>query len=202
MCGEQVMPTLLFATHHVSDFMNKTNSILHSDGGTGVIAASAMTLTAWQRHPPQTLFRFAPVLRSIWRADLADLAAMHTQQWETDDDESGAILIASVAGAIVGLTGWYRMSTRDAGLRWHGVVPAERNKGYSRQMIDLVCQSLPRKIRHVYEVTRNPASRDAFCRCGFAVMTDPKIIRRAVEDAEYDIGAEGWVLRRTLMNAI
>ncbi len=161
-----------------------------------------MLLTAWARHPAQTLFDYAPVLRTIWRDDLADLAAMHTRQWETDDDESGAILIASIAGVIVGITGWYRMSTRDAGLRWHGIVPGERNKGYSRQMIDLVCQTLPRKIRHVYEVTRNPASRDAFCRCGFEVMTDPKIIQRAVDDAQYDISAGGWVLRKAVMPAI
>ena len=161
-----------------------------------------MLLTAWARHPAQTLFDYAPVLRTIWRDDLADLAAMHTRQWETDDDESGAILIASIAGVIVGITGWYRMSTRDAGLRWHGIVPGERNKGYSRQMIDLVCQTLPRKIRHVYEVTRNPASRDAFCRCGFEVMTDPKIIQRAVDDAQYDISAGGWVLRKAIASAI
>ena len=122
---------------------------------------------------------------------------MHTRQWETDEDESGEILIASIASVIVGVTGWYRMSTRDAGLRWHGVVPSERHKGYSRQMIDLVCRTLPRKIRHVYEVTRNPESRDAFCQCGFDVMTDPVIIQRAVDDAEYNIGSGGWVLRKT-----
>lgn len=166
------------------------------------LSPDALTLRAWQRNPPQTLFQFAPVLRSIWRDDLADLAAMHTRNWETDRDESGNILIAYVAGAIVGVTGWYRMSSHDAGLRWHGVIPAARNKGYSRQMIDLVCEGMPKKIRHVYEVTRNPESRDAFCRCGFEVMTDPAIIRRAVEDAEYDIGAGGWVLRKAVIPAI
>ena len=89
------------------------------------------------------------------------------------------------------------MSASEAGLRWHGVIPDERNKGYSRQMVDLVCRAMPKKIRHLYEVTRNPHSRDAFCRCGFEVVTDPEIIRRTVEDAEYDIGADGWVLRKS-----
>ena len=156
-----------------------------------------LILTPWQRKPAQTLFRFAPILRSIWRDDLADLAAMHTRQWETDRDESGSIFIACVDGKIVGITGWYRMSTHDAGLRWHGVIPSQRNKGYSRQMIDLVCACMSKKIHHVYEVTRNAESRDAFCRCGFEVMTDPKVIRRAVDEADYEIGAGGWVLRRT-----
>ena len=160
-------------------------------------AAGVIALTPWHRHPPQTLFEFAPILRSIWRADLADIAAMHTRQWEIDPDESGKIFVASVEGAIVGITGWYRMSASEAGLRWHGVIPDERNKGYSRQMVDLVCRAMPKKIRHLYEVTRNPHSRDAFCRCGFEVVTDPEIIRRTVEDAEYDIGADGWVLRKS-----
>ena len=158
----------------------------------------AINLMPWHRHAAQTLFEFAPVLRSIWRADLADIAAMHTRQWEMEPDESGKVLIAVVDDVIVGMTGWYRMSTSEAGLRWHGVIPGERKHGYSRQMIELVCRELPRKIRHVYEVTRNPESRDAFCRCGFDVMTDPEIIRRTVEDAEYAIGAGGWVLRKSL----
>lgn len=157
----------------------------------------SLILTAWQRKPAQTLFQFAPILRTIWRPDLADLAAMHTRQWETDCDESGHIFIACVAGETVGITGWYRMSASDAGLRWHGVIPSQRNKGHSRQMIDLVCEGMPKKIRHIYEVTRNAESRDAFCRCGFEVMTDPKVIRRAVDEADYEIGAGGWVLRRT-----
>lgn len=158
---------------------------------------NAIMLTAWKRHPPHTLFESALILRSIWRDDLAAIAAMHTRQWESDENESGAILTASVAGVIVGMTGWYRMSKAAAGLRWHGIIPSERNKGYSRQMIDLVCETLPRKIRHVYEVTRNPASRDAFCRCGFDAMTDPNIIQHAIEEADYDSGASGWVLRKT-----
>lgn len=167
--------------------------VMRSVAETGVI-----TLTPWNRNAPQTLFEFAPGLRSIWRSDLADIAAMHTRQWEVDQDESGNVLTASLGGSIVGMTGWYRMSTFEAGLRWHGVVPGERKNGYSRQMIDLVCRDMPRKIRYVYEVTRNPKSRDSFCRCGFDVMTDPEIIQRTVEDAEYDIGTGGWVLRKSL----
>lgn len=167
--------------------------------GNLAIESSALTLTPWKRNPAQTLFQFMPALRTIWRDDLADLAASHTRQWEIDRHESGTILLALIAGRVVGITGWYRMSNRDAGLRWHGVLPAERHQGYSRQMIDLVCQTMPKNIRHVFEVTRNPESRDAFCRCGFDVMTDPKMICRAVKDAEYDIGVGGWVLRKLLL---
>ena len=103
-----------------------------------ITATSPLTLGAWQRRPSQTLFQFAPVLRSIWQDDLADLAALHTQHWESDEEESGEILIASIDGRLIGITGWYRMSNRAAGLRWHGVLHAERHKAYSRQMIELV----------------------------------------------------------------
>ena len=73
-----------------------------------ITATSPLTLGAWQRRPSQTLFQFAPVLRSIWQDDLADLAALHTRYWESDEEESGEILIASIDGHLIGITGWYR----------------------------------------------------------------------------------------------
>jgi GNAT superfamily N-acetyltransferase len=179
----------------MSEFKSKDDT---AQGESETMAAvNIVTLSPWRRNAPVTLLDAVPYLRSIWRDDLADIAAVHIRQWETDPAESGNILIASAGGAIVGITGWYRMSPRAAGLRWHGVVPEARKRGYSRQMIELACNDMPGKIRHVYEVTRNLESRDAFCRCGFEVMTDPKVIRRAVEDAEYDIDAGGWVLRKS-----
>lgn len=157
-----------------------------------------VALTPWMRNPDETLFEFKNELHSIWSFDLAKIAAAHTKQWETDRNESGGVLTAYVEGAIVGVTGWYRMTDAEAGLRWHGVLPSARQNGYSRQMIDLVCQEMPSEIRHVYEVTRNPQSRAAFCQCGFEVVADADLIQRVVQHAEYDIEPGGWVLRKTL----
>lgn len=105
-------------------------------------------------------------------------------------------MVANVDGALVGVTGWYRMTSTEVGLRWHGVRPAARRKGYSRQMIDLVCRLLPVEIEHIFEVTRNPRSKVSFCQCGFQVVTNPDGVRRVVQHAEYDIENGGWVLRR------
>lgn len=161
-------------------------------------AIAKVVLSSWIRNPEATLFEFKPELHSIWRSDLADIAAFHTKQWEIDPNESGGVLTANVDGAVVGVTGWYRMTETEAGLRWHGVLPHARKNGYSRQMIELVSQEMPSDIRCVYEVTRNPQSRAAFCQCGFEVVTDQEVIKRAVQHAEYDIDSGGWVLRKTL----
>ena len=63
-------------------------------------------------------------------------------------------------------------------------------------MLDFVFRELPPEIRHVYEVTRNPQSCAAFCRCGFEIVTEPDVIERAVRHAEYAIVTGGWVLRK------
>lgn len=155
-----------------------------------------LRLTSWHRYPDRTLFEAWPQLQSIWRAELAAIAAYHTRQWETDADESGDILLAYVGDTLIGITGWYRLDMSEAGLRWHGVMPSFRKRGYSRRMIDLVCKHLPPEIDWVYEITRNPESRDAFCLCGFQVVTDAEVIERVVEDSDYGLGEVGWVLRR------
>lgn len=163
------------------------------------VMMSKISLTPWSRNPIQTLFEFTPELNSIWRSDLADIAACHTRQWEIDSKESGNVLTSHAGGAIVGVTGWYRMTETEAGLRWHGVLPHARKNGYSRRMIELVCQEMPSEIHYVYEVTRNPQSRAAFCQCGFEVVTDPDVIQRTVQHAEYGIETGGWVLRKNLV---
>ena len=155
-------------------------------------------LTPWPRNPERTLFTALPELRTIWREDLSAIAMFHTRQWETDPEESGNILIAHAGNDLVGVTGWYRMTLSEAGLRWHGVLPHARRNGFSKQMIELACQDMPRDVRHVYEVTRNEQSALAFCRCGFEVVTDTDVIQSVVEQSEYDIEGGGWVLRKTL----
>lgn len=162
------------------------------------VTLATVALTPWSRNPIKTLFELEPALHSIWQPDLSAIAAYHTKQWEIDPNESGSVYTAHVNGPLVGVTGWYRQTSTEAGLRWHGVLPEARRNGYSMQMIDLVCQQMPSDIRHVYEVTRNPKSKAAFCQSGFQVVTDPETIQRAVQHAEYDIAMGGWVLRKTI----
>jgi hypothetical protein len=162
------------------------------------VTTPVVGLTCWMRNSVQPIFEVHPELHSIWKHELSVIAAHHTQQWEVDPNESGNVLSAHVDDAIVGVMGWYRMTETEAGLRWHGVLPHARQNGYSRQMIDLVCQDMPSEIRCVYEVTRNPQSKAAFCACGFDVVTAPGVIERVVRHAEYGIETGGWVLRKPL----
>lgn len=162
------------------------------------IGPARVTLAAWRRAPAVSLFDARPELRTIWAPELAAIAAEHTAKWETDLSDRGCIFTAHLAGELIGVTGWYRMSDSEAGLRWHGVLPHARRRGLSRQMLGMVCQALPREIRHVFEVTRNPQSKLAFCEFGFEEVLDPAVIRRAVEHADYDIAGGGYLLRKTL----
>jgi RimJ/RimL family protein N-acetyltransferase len=158
----------------------------------------AIRLSAWPREPSQSLFDQHPQLLKIWAPELAAIAAQHTLAWETNADESGEIFVAQLDDVVVGIAGWYRMNRIDAGLRWLGVVPEARRRGYAGEMIDRMTERLPPDVCSLYEVTRNPASKAFFARCGFAVVTDPLAIQQAVDHAEYDIANGGWVLRRAV----
>ena len=157
-------------------------------------------LVLCDRLPTHTLFECTPELQTIWKPELSALAALHTKAWETDPRESGEVLIAKIEDTVIGVSGWYQMSSTEGGLRWHGVLPKHRKKGYSKQIIELVCNRLPASIQKVYEITRNPLSKDSFCRCGFAEVpsTNMTEIEKAVRHAEFDISEGGWVLYRTI----
>lgn len=147
------------------------------------------------RRPQKTLFERLPELSSIWSSDLSIKAAEATREWENNHLETGGIFTFHLEGKVVGISGWYQQTTTEAGLRWHGVVPEFRNKGFSRIMLDSVICLLPRDVKAIYEVTRNPESKDSFCKCGFTVVTDKDTVRRAEEAAEYP-ACGGWVLVR------
>lgn len=155
-------------------------------------------LVAWPRGSECSLFDAFPELHSIWQPELAAIAAKHTTAWECDTNETGNVFIAYVGGEVVGVTGWYRMSSSEAGLRWHGVLPHARRRGLSTQMLSLVCADMPQEIRHVFEATRNRHSMLAFQASGFKEVTDPNVIRRAVIHAEYEIGRSGFLLCKTM----
>ncbi len=158
-------------------------------------APAVLRLIPWQRFPAKTLFVQEPQLRRIWSPELSEIAASHTQAWETSWDESGVVYLACRGAEVVGIGGWYQMSDTLAGLRWFGLVPELRGQGLARAMLAQLLAVLPATIDSVLEVTRNPASKAFFVRCGFEVVTNPEEIRAAVRAAEYDIAEGGWVLR-------
>lgn len=158
-----------------------------------------MLLHPVPRGKPTSVFDANPELFSIWHPDLAEVAVRHTRQFELEQAESGNVYAVYVGSTLVGLTGWYRMTDCEAGLRWHGVLPCYRKLGISRRMISHICEILPPEISLLFEVTRNPASKAAFERCGFSVIRDAELIRRVVDHANYDIDGGGWALERMIV---
>ena len=146
----------------------------------------------------KSLFVREPTLVTIWTPELARIAAQATERWETDLRETGAVYMAHVEGVCVGMTGWYRQSETEVGLRWTGVLPEYRRLGYCRAMLNLVRTYLPPGTQYVYEVTRNEESMRAFLACGFTVVLDDVQRRAAIAAAEYGAADTGWVLRLDL----
>lgn len=155
-------------------------------------------LVPWHRNPPIHLFDTRPVLKEIWTPELTSSASHGTRCWETDPNESGCIYTVHAAWSLIGVTGWYRQSETEAGLRWHGVLPEYRRFGYSRQMLQVVCGELPVEVKFVYEVTRSPICKKAFGEFGFEVVTNPEVIKTAIQDAEYGSPEDTWVLRKSI----
>lgn len=178
-----------------------------------------VTLKEWERKPLLTLFKAYPDLTTIWRPELTDLASKATEAWELNTGESGQIYTIEVEddrshitgwrqvpgvgridhkSGLAGVTGWYRMTSDEAGLRWHGILPEKRLLGIASKALELVCGCLPNQVRTLYEVTNSNSSKDFFLKCGFEVVTDTETIIRAERHAEYNVGRTGWILQKKL----
>lgn len=160
------------------------------------ILADQIALVPWKRQPDATLFDAVPSLRTIWKPELAAVAASHSADWERGED--GQIYLVLAGRLVVGTIGWYPIGVDSVGLRWHGILPAARRHGFSRRAIDLMSAEIPAGIASLYEVTRNPESRAAFERLQFEIVVDRDEIQLAARAADYPIDAGGWVLRRRL----
>jgi RimJ/RimL family protein N-acetyltransferase len=146
------------------------------------------------------LFDAYPMLHSIWTPTLSALADAHTKSWETYGG-TGEVLLAYRGDDLVGLTGWWKISESELGLRWHGVLPEFRNQGVSKSILALLLPRLPSHAKFLYEVTKNTQSCASFQRCGFDMVSDATLVRRVLEDAHYDLGGGGWVLGLNLQSS-
>jgi GNAT superfamily N-acetyltransferase len=101
-------------------------------------------------------FEEHPQLRSIWPAELHAIAEEATVETVNDmprGDIGGLYLIAK-DGQVIGITGYFYVDSVDEPyLRWHGVVPAERGKGYSRRALQLLIANIKSKIPHAKGLT-------------------------------------------------
>jgi hypothetical protein len=95
-------------------------------------------------------FEEHPQLQNIWPAEFLVLAEEATRETVADDmprgDFGGLYLIAK-DGRVIGITGYFYVnSVEEPYLRWHGIVPEERGRGYSQQAMALVVGRIKAKI--------------------------------------------------------
>ena len=113
--------------------------------------SSALTLQSIDQGDP---FWQYPLLQTIWPEPLGFRARYDTvaSLEAIDDTDFGAVYLILLAGDVVGLTGYYLLDDagHQLGLRWHGLVPAQRGRGYSGQIV----QQLLALIRQAYPAAR------------------------------------------------
>lgn len=93
-------------------------------------------------------FEAYPALRRIWSDERSAHAEADTVKdlalgINNDPHLNRVDLIVDRAGEVVGITGFFRPVPGDEtriGLRWHGIVPEHRGKGYSELAVDAVCR--------------------------------------------------------------
>lgn len=91
-------------------------------------------------------FEDHPALRTIWAPALGlhaetDTVADLALGRDRDPHHNNIYLIQNESGQVVGVTGFYQpMNDPEVlGLRWHGIIPEYRGRGYSHASIEAVC---------------------------------------------------------------
>lgn len=85
-----------------------------------------------------------PQLRTIWGRGWAG----HVEADTVADLDKGAadpagnrvLLVRDEKSSVIGITGFYLLPRRLIGLRWHGITPEQRGRGYSKQAFQQVCK--------------------------------------------------------------
>lgn len=93
----------------------------------------------------------APLIRAIWPARAAEIISLFTEGGSDINPDTDHPYAVRIGDEPVGITGFYRYGEHAVGLCWHGVVPAVRGRGVSRQAFNRVC---------VLAQERYPAARD------------------------------------------
>jgi L-amino acid N-acyltransferase YncA len=83
-----------------------------------------------------------PQLGHIWPEPYASIAreAVTEHLAEQDDYDIGGIYLIKEDSDVIGITGYFLYDTEATvlGLRWHGLVPEQRGKGYSPRILGMV----------------------------------------------------------------
>lgn len=81
-------------------------------------------------------FTAHPQLRTIWPAHFTDIAEEAAQEAiaHMPFADVGGLYLVKLGDQVIGITGFFYCDSEfEPFLRWHGIIPAERGKGYSRE---------------------------------------------------------------------
>lgn len=106
-----------------------------------------------------------PQLRTIWDREWASHVETDTiadlEKGEADPARNRVLLVCDEKTQVIGITGFYLMPRRLVGLRWHGITPDRRGRGYSKLAFQ--------KVRQLASETTN-----ALGVAEYVEMSDPK----------------------------
>lgn len=118
-----------------------------------------------------------PQLRAIWPAHFTDIAEEAAQDAiaHMPFADVGGLYLVKLGDQVIGITGFfYCESEFEPFLRWHGIIPAERGKGYSREAMRQVAARIKAKLPEARGLTElvpqnedGPAIAAHFERLGF-----------------------------------
>lgn len=96
--------------------------------------------------PPKnrTIFERHPRLNYIWQIQaMQERAEKSYCEWDTED-KTGEIFLILKNKSPIGITGWWpdEKIHELLRLRWHGILPEERGRGYSETALTLLLQRL------------------------------------------------------------
>lgn len=104
----------------------------------------------------------APLVREIWPARADEIIELFETGGADIDAASDHPYAIKVNGEYVGITGYYRYDAGAVGLCWHGVLPAVRGQGISRNAFEQVCSRAAEHYLGVAEIVELiPSDRES-----------------------------------------
>lgn len=104
-----------------------------------------------------------PKLKNIWEnVTLQNRALKSIIDWNPKE-KTGEIFLIKKDFEIIGVTGWFVDNNilDTVRMRWHGIIPEERGKGYSEKALDLLCSHIRKTVPKQYKYISESYTKDS-----------------------------------------
>ena len=118
-----------------------------------------------------------PQLRTIWPAHFTAIAEEAAQEaiGHMPYGDVGGLYLVKLGDQVIGITGYFFcVSEFEPFLRWHGIIPAQRGKGFSRAAMQLLVEKVKANVPAARGLTElvpqnedGPGIAAHFARLGF-----------------------------------